>query len=72
LSEKKRVLAVQLPGVERHSRHVVEARGNLRCERVRLHRMELGRKQCRIRTTDAEQDKCPRIAQHGRTDWSVN
>jgi hypothetical protein len=26
---------------------------NLRCERVRLHRMELGRKQCRIRTTDA-------------------
>ena len=51
---------------------MVEARGNLRCERVRLHRMELGRKQCRIRTTDAEQDKCPRIAQHGRTDWSVN
>jgi hypothetical protein len=72
LSEKKWVLAVQLPGVKRRGQHVVEARGNLRCERVRLHRMELGRKQCRIRTTDAEQDKCPRIAQHGRTDWSVN
>jgi transposase len=27
LSEKKWVLAVQLPGVKRHSRHVVEARG---------------------------------------------
>ena len=31
-------------------------------------RMELGRKQCRIRTPDAEHDKYPRIAQHGRTD----
>jgi hypothetical protein len=30
--------------------------------------MELGRKQCRIRTPDAEHDKYPRIAQHGRTD----
>src|SRR5260370_36039480 len=28
LSEKKWVLAVQLPGVKRHSRHVVEARGD--------------------------------------------
>jgi len=28
LSEKKWVLAVQLPGVNRHSRHVVEARGD--------------------------------------------
>jgi transposase len=28
LSEKKWVLAVQLPGVQRHSRHVVEARGD--------------------------------------------
>ena len=27
---------------------------------VRLHRMELGRNQCRIRTTDAEYDKCPK------------
>lgn len=30
LSEKKWVLAVQLPGVKRHSRHVVEARGDER------------------------------------------
>ena len=30
--------------------------------------MELGRKQCRIRTPNAEHDKYPRIAQHGRTD----
>jgi hypothetical protein len=28
LSEKKWVLAVQLPGGKRHSRHVVEARGD--------------------------------------------
>src|ERR1700726_842289 len=28
LSEKKWVLAVQLPGVKQHSRHVVEARGD--------------------------------------------
>jgi hypothetical protein len=28
LSEKKWMLAVQLPGVKRHSRHVVEARGD--------------------------------------------
>jgi hypothetical protein len=28
LSEKKWVIAVQLPGVKRHSRHVVEARGD--------------------------------------------
>ncbi len=28
LSEKKWVLAVQVPGVKRHSRHVVEARGD--------------------------------------------
>jgi len=49
LSKKKWVLAVQLPGVKRHSRHVVEARSNLRCERVRLHRMELGRKHAETR-----------------------
>jgi hypothetical protein len=32
--------------------------------------MELGRKQCRTCTTDAQQDKRPRIAQHGCMDWS--
>ena len=31
LSEKKWVLAVQLPGVKRHSRHVMEARGDELC-----------------------------------------
>jgi len=28
LSEKKWVLAVQVPGIERHSRHMLEARGD--------------------------------------------
>jgi len=31
LSEKKWVLAVQLPGVKRHSRHAMEARGDELC-----------------------------------------
>ena len=31
LSEKKWVLTVQVPGVERHSRHVVESRRRTHC-----------------------------------------
>jgi hypothetical protein len=41
---------------------------NLRGERVRLHWVELWRKQCRVRAADTERDKRPGIAKHSRAD----
>jgi hypothetical protein len=51
LSEKKWVLAVQVPGVKRHSRHVVEARGDelaALIERLKARCAEAGHKIKRV------------------------
>ena len=67
LSEKKWVLAVQLPGVSRHSRHVLDACGDglvSFVERLKAKCATVGRKIARVILTRdrASQDVAQRLA----------
>src|SRR5271166_5731772 len=69
LSEKKWVLAVQLPDVSRHSRHVLEARGDGLAsfvERLKARCAAAGRKIARVILTheDQRQRKLPARGSH--------